>query len=97
MQLLTPIQLGRLNPRNRVVMAPMTRSRADAAGRVGEATVRYYTQRATAGLIITEATNVSAEAIGSPMTPSPMNATRSGMAGTLPATLAGVNARPRRL
>ena len=47
----------------------MTRSRADAAGIVGESTVRYYVQRATAGLIITEATNVSADAVGSPRTP----------------------------
>ena len=69
MKLLTSTQLGKLHPRNRVVMAPMTRSRADADGVVGELTVRYYLQRATAGLIITEATNISAEAMGSPMTP----------------------------
>ncbi len=69
MKLLTSTRLGKLHPRNRVVMAPMTRSRADAAGIVGESTVRYYVQRATAGLIITEATNVSADAVGSPRTP----------------------------
>lgn len=69
MKLLTSTRLGQLHPRNRVVMAPMTRSRADAAGVVGESTVRYYVQRATAGLVITEATNVSADAVGSPMTP----------------------------
>ena len=69
MKLLTSTQLGKLHPRNRVVMAPMTRNRADAAGVVGELTVQYYLQRATAGLIITEATNVSAEARGYPMTP----------------------------
>ena len=69
MQLFTSTQLGHLHLRNRVVMAPMTRSRADAHGVVGELTVRYYEQRATAGLIITEATNISPEAIGSPMTP----------------------------
>ncbi len=62
-------QLGRLRTRNRVVMAPMTRTRADAAGVVGELTVRYYVQRASAGLIVTEATNISAEAQGYPMTP----------------------------
>jgi N-ethylmaleimide reductase len=50
-------------------MAPMTRSRADAAGVVGDLTVRYYVQRATAGLIVTEATNISADAVGSPLTP----------------------------
>ncbi len=50
-------------------MAPMTRSRADIAGVVGELTAQYYAQRATAGLIVSEATNISADAIGSPMTP----------------------------
>jgi N-ethylmaleimide reductase len=50
-------------------MAPMTRSRADANGLVGELTARYYVQRATAGLLITEATNVSPDAVGSPLTP----------------------------
>jgi N-ethylmaleimide reductase len=68
-KLLTSTQLGKLQPRNRVAMAPMTRSRADAEGVVGEMTARYYVQRATAGLIITEATNVSVDAIGSPLTP----------------------------
>jgi N-ethylmaleimide reductase len=69
MNLLTPTRLGKLLLRNRVVMAPMTRSRADMAGIVGDMTVRYYLQRATAGLLITEATNVSPDAVGSPMTP----------------------------
>ena len=69
MKLLTPLQLGKLHLRNRVVMAPMTRNRADARGVVGAATVRYYAQRATAGLVITEATNISEEAKGHPMTP----------------------------
>ncbi|MEB3223290.1 MAG: DUF1330 domain-containing protein [Candidatus Sericytochromatia bacterium] len=67
--LMTPTKLGKLHLENRIVMAPMTRSRADAAGLVGELTVQYYTQRATAGLIVTEATNISAEAQGYPMTP----------------------------
>lgn len=69
MNLLTPTQLGKLNLPNRVVLAPMTRSRADADGIIGDLTVKYYVQRATAGLIITEATNISPEAKGSPMTP----------------------------
>jgi N-ethylmaleimide reductase len=69
MNLLTPTHLGKLHLPNRVVLAPMTRSRADADGIVGDLTVKYYVQRATAGLIITEATNISAEAKGSPMTP----------------------------
>ena len=74
MKLLTSTRLGKLRLRNRIVMAPMTRSRADTAGLVGELTVRYYVQRATAGLIITEATNVSADAVGSPLTPGIWNA-----------------------
>lgn len=69
MKLLTPTKIGKLHVRNRVVMAPMTRSRADMHGVVGELTARYYVQRATAGLIITEATNVSPDAVGSPFTP----------------------------
>lgn len=69
MKLLSPVQLGKLRLRNRVVMAPMTRSRADAEGVVGERTARYYVQRATAGLLLTEATNVSPDAVGSPLTP----------------------------
>jgi N-ethylmaleimide reductase len=68
-KLSTSTHLGKLRLGNRVVMAPMTRSRADASGLVGELTVRYYAQRATAGLLITEATNVSADAVGSPLTP----------------------------
>lgn len=64
MHLLTPVQLGQLQLRNRVVMAPMTRTRADAAGCVGDLTAQYYAQRATAGLIITEATAISAEGQG---------------------------------
>jgi len=69
MKLLSPTPLGKLQTRNRVVMAPMTRSRADASGVVGELTARYYAQRASAGLIISEATNISPDAVGSPFTP----------------------------
>lgn len=69
MNLLTPVELGALRLRNRVVMAPMTRSRADASGVVRPSTATYYAQRATAGLLVTEATNVSPDAVGSPLTP----------------------------
>ena len=69
MRLLEPFQLGNVVLRNRMVMAPMTRSRASIEGVVGESTVLYYTQRSSAGLIITEAINISEQAIGSPMTP----------------------------
>ena len=52
-----------------MVMAPMTRSRADKDGIVGDSTVLYYAQRSTAGLIISEAINISKQAAGSPLTP----------------------------
>ncbi len=61
--LFTPFQLGRLQLPNRVVMSPMTRSRAP--GNVpGERQARYYAQRATAGLIITEGTSPSPNGLG---------------------------------
>jgi N-ethylmaleimide reductase len=69
MKLLESIQLGDTTLKNRMVMAPMTRSRASIEGVVGNATVEYYTQRVSAGLIITEAINISKEATGSPLTP----------------------------
>ena len=46
-----------------------TRSRADANGIVGDMTAEYYAQRASAGLILSEAINISADAMGSPLTP----------------------------
>jgi len=69
MKLLEPIKLGGKNLTNRMAMAPMTRSRASYDGIVGNSTVVYYTQRASAGLIITEAVNISTQALGSPLTP----------------------------
>jgi N-ethylmaleimide reductase len=69
MHLLTPFERGPLQFKNRVVMAPMTRSRAHVEGLVTPSTVTYYRQRAGAGLIITEAVNISQQAIGSPFTP----------------------------
>jgi N-ethylmaleimide reductase len=50
-------------------MAPMTRSRANKNGIVSDSTILYYTQRASAGLIISEAINISEQALGSPLTP----------------------------
>ncbi|MGB3559366.1 MAG: alkene reductase, partial [Geitlerinemataceae cyanobacterium] len=56
--LFSPVQLGSQTLPNRIVMAPMTRLRAD--GTVPTATMaKYYTQRAAAGLIVTECTMVS--------------------------------------
>lgn len=53
------VQLGQLMLKNRVFMAPLTRNRADANGLISELAETYYAQRATAGLIITEATQIS--------------------------------------
>lgn len=69
MKLLTPAHLGGLVLKNSMAMAPMTRSRANPAGEVGPSTKTYYTQRASAGLIISEAINISKLATGSPLTP----------------------------
>jgi N-ethylmaleimide reductase len=52
--LFTPVQVGRYTLANRMVMAPMTRSRADDAGVPSDLVVTYYAQRASAGLIISE-------------------------------------------
>ena len=69
MKLLEPTRLEKLALKNKMLMAAMTRSRADIHGVVGDMTVEYYTQRAGAGLIITEAIRISEEATGSPLTP----------------------------
>ncbi len=68
-KLFSPITIGPNRLRNRMVMAPLTRNRA-GEGNVPQAmNVEYYRQRATAGLIISEATQVSAEGVGYPATP----------------------------
>ena len=68
--LFTTTPLGRYTLRNRLVMAPMTRSRADdATGAVGNDTVTYYAQRADAGLIISEGSFPSAMGKGYVRTP----------------------------
>ena len=67
--LLSPLTLGPLALPNRVVMAPMTRTRA-GPGNVPEAlNATYYAQRASAGLIVSEATQVSPQGQGYPGTP----------------------------
>jgi N-ethylmaleimide reductase len=73
--LFTPVRLGTLELPNRMVMAPLTRNRALMPGNVPrEMNATYYAQRAGAGLIISEATQVSAEGIGYPATPGIHNA-----------------------
>lgn len=69
MKLLESFRMGSLMLKNRMVMAAMTRSRADIHGVVGSMTAEYYAQRASAGLILSEAINISANALGSPLTP----------------------------
>lgn len=69
MKLLESTKVGNRLLKNSMVMAPMTRSRANFDGVVGDSTELYYAQRASAGLIISEAINISKQAIGSPLTP----------------------------
>jgi N-ethylmaleimide reductase len=67
--LFEPFQLGDLTLANRMVMAPMTRNRADEDGVVPPMMVTYYQQRASAGLVVTESVPVSPEGVGYPFTP----------------------------
>lgn len=68
--LFTPIQLGTLTLPNRIVMAPMTRCRTDQPGDIPNALMAsYYAQRASAGLIISEATQISRQGQGYSFTP----------------------------
>ena len=67
--LFSPVSIGNLQLKNRMVMAPMTRNRADADAAPTAMNVEYYQQRASAGLIITEASQVSPEGVGYPGTP----------------------------
>jgi N-ethylmaleimide reductase len=64
-----PFQLGKITLANRMVMAPLTRNRAEPGNVPGPMTIDYYAQRAGLGLIIAEATQVSAQAQGSIATP----------------------------
>lgn len=62
--LFDPIQIGDIALTNRIVMAPLTRNRAIAGNVAGPLTVEYYRQRASAGLIIAEASQISPMAQG---------------------------------
>ncbi|ALC30579.1 MULTISPECIES: alkene reductase [Streptomyces] len=64
-----PIDLAGTPLANRIVMAPMTRSRAGEGGTATELTAAYYAQRASAGLIVTEGIQPSAVGQGYPFTP----------------------------
>ena len=67
--LYSPFQLGPITLANRMVMAPLTRNRAEPGNVPGPMTIEYYAQRASVGLIIAEATQVSAQAQGYIATP----------------------------
>jgi N-ethylmaleimide reductase len=64
--LFSPVEVGRLELHNRVVMAPLTRSRAGPGNVPTQLNALYYAQRASAGLIIAEATQVAAPRACSP-------------------------------
>jgi len=69
MNLFSPIQIGKLTLKNRIFMAPMTRCRSVENNVPNDLMADYYAQRATAGLIISEATQISTQGIGYPCTP----------------------------
>ena len=72
-KLLEPVTIGDLNLRNRIVLAPMTRTRAEADGTPNDTMAEYYTQRASAGLAIAEATAIAGNAIAWPGMPGSFN------------------------
>jgi N-ethylmaleimide reductase len=67
--LFDPIDLGAIHCPNRILMAPLTRGRSDMAAVPGDLMRLHYEQRASAGLIITEATGISREGLGWPFAP----------------------------
>ena len=67
--LLTPVQVGPYTLPNRIVMAPLTRNRAGEGNVPQDMNVQYYAQRASAGLIVAEGSQISAQAVGYPSTP----------------------------
>ncbi|MBV8125883.1 MAG: alkene reductase [Burkholderiaceae bacterium] len=67
--LFSPSSVGLIQVANRIAMAPLTRARASSEGVPSSLAIEYYRQRASAGLIISEATNISAQARGYAFTP----------------------------
>ena len=72
--LFDPIRLGAVTARNRIFMAPLTRARATMDHVPTPMMIEYYRQRAGAGLIISEATGISAQGLGWPYAPGIWNA-----------------------
>lgn len=65
LDIFSPVRLGKIEMKNRIVMAPLSRLSAAMPGNIPQAiNVTYYSQRATAGLIIVEATPISPMAHG---------------------------------
>ena len=69
MNLFSPIQVGNYKLKNRIFMAPLTRCRSVENNIPNDLMATYYAQRASAGLIISEATQISTQGIGYPCTP----------------------------
>jgi N-ethylmaleimide reductase len=67
--LFSPTTIGAIEVKNRIAMAPLTRARADMEGVHTHLAIEYYRQRADAGLIISEATNISRQGRGYALTP----------------------------
>src|ERR671912_2482520 len=67
--LFDPLELGAIELANRIVMAPLTRARSNREAVPNDLMARYYAQRASAGLIISEATGISREGLGWPNAP----------------------------
>ena len=75
--LFQPISLGAIEAPNRILMAPLTRGRADPGSVPNAMIAEYYRQRAGAGLIIAEATGISVEGLGWPSAPGAWNAAQT--------------------
>ncbi len=69
MKLFEKYSIGDLELKNRIVMSPMTRSRADSNGVASDLAQIYYSQRASAGLIISEGSQISSQGVGYTNTP----------------------------
>ena len=69
MDLFSPLQIASIKLKNRIVMAPLTRCRSVEENIPNELMAKYYAQRASAGLIISEASQISPQGIGYPCTP----------------------------
>ena len=74
--LFDPLELGALELPNRIAMAPLTRARSNRDAVPNELMAAYYAQRASAGLIISEATGISREGLGWPNAPGLWNDTQ---------------------